>query len=203
LLTSQSPDFIFQNLIQTFAPVTANAVPPNTIQTFATTSGSPNINVTAPGQILTISLKGFTGLLQPPFQVMSERVDTTNHVLSVVTMAGHPLAGWRYWRVYSIGANDVVIETGAYDTPGPGFRNYVGYYVAIGTVKQAWREYMEDIQVGLNNVPQGAHLGNSLGGITLVDLSRYNGPLLNGYWDYSGAFTNYILNNVCQATACN
>jgi hypothetical protein len=43
---------------------------------------------------------------------MSERVDTTNNVISVVTLQGHPLAGWRYWRVYSIGTNDLVVETG-------------------------------------------------------------------------------------------
>ena len=36
-----------------------------------------------------------------------------------------------------------------------------------------------------------------------MDLSTYNGPLLNAYWDYSGNFTNYILNNVCQSTSCN
>lgn len=52
-------------------------------------------------------------------------------------------------------------------------------------------------------VPQGNNIKTSLGGITLGDLSLTNGPLVNGYWNYSGAFKNYILNNVCQPTSCN
>jgi hypothetical protein len=27
--------------------------------------------------------------------------------------------------------------------------------------------------------------------------------LVDGYWDYGGDFTGYILNNVCQSTSCN
>ena len=27
--------------------------------------------------------------------------------------------------------------------------------------------------------------------------------LIDGYWDYAGSLTNYILNNVCQSTSCN
>ena len=65
--------------------------------------------------------------------VMTERFDAANHTISAVTLAGHPLAGWRYWRVYSIGTNDVVIETGAYDQPGPGLKNYAGYFVTRKT----------------------------------------------------------------------
>lgn len=176
------------------------AVPLLPIQTFANPSGGP-INVTAPGQILTISLSGFAGILQPPFQVMTERVDPSANTISVVTLGGHPLAGWRYWRVYSIGTNDVVIETGAYDSPGPAPLNYVGYYVTIGTVKRAWSEYVRYIQHYLK-APAGTNLQNSLNGIALADLSPYNGPLIDGYWDYSGKFTNYILQNVCQSTIC-
>ena len=104
--------------------------------------------------------------------------------------------------MYSIGTNDVVIETGAYDAPAPGPLNYAGYYLSEGTVKQAWKEYMLYIQTTSLKVPQGTHIKTSLGGITLGDLSPYNGPIVNGYWDYSGAFTNYILNNVCQSTSC-
>ena len=113
---------------------------------------------------------------------MTRRVDPINHVISVVTLAGHPLAGWRYWRVYSIGTNDVVIETGAYDSPGPGPVNYSGYYVSMGTIKQAWKQYMTYIQVALK-APQGTNIQNSLGGRPLGDLSWTNGPLLNGYLD--------------------
>ena len=132
---------------------------------------------------------------------MTERVDPVAHVISVVTLAGHPLAGWRYWRVYSIGTNDVVIEIGAYDQPGPGIKNYVGYYVSKGTVILGWQKYLKYIQTQLD-VPQGSHLQNSLGGIGLRSFPAGNGPLLNGYWDYFGDFISYILNNVCQSTAC-
>lgn len=205
LLTSQSPDAIFQNLVQTFAPVTippGQTQSPNTIQTFTSPQTGNSINVIPPpGQILGITLSGWARFVQDTFYVKTRRVDTINHVISVVTLAGHPLAGWRYWRVYSIGTNDVVIETGGYDSAGPGLKRYAGYYITIGTIKQAWKEYMLYIQTSLN-APQGSNIKTSLGGIALGDLSLRNGPLVNGYWDYSGAFTNYILNNVCQSTAC-
>ena len=131
LLTDKTPNYIFQNYMTTFDPV-VDAPNRNTVMLFedATNPVAP-INVTTSGQVLQISLKGFNSALQKPFFVMTERVDSVNHVISVVTLKGHPLAGWRYWRVYSIGVNDVVIETGAYDEPAPGLANYAGYYIAI------------------------------------------------------------------------
>jgi len=29
-----------------------------------------------------------------------------------------------------------------------------------------------------------------------------DGSLLEGYWDYDGDFTGYILENVCQSSSC-
>jgi hypothetical protein len=45
-------------------------------------------------------------------------------------------------------------------------------------------------------------LNGTLGGIKL---KNYDGPyrLIQGYWDYAGDFTSYILNNVCQSSSCN
>ena len=64
-------------------------------------------------------------------------------------------------------------------------------------------QYLQYMKTQLG-VPQGSHLNNSLGGINLRSYPPWNGPLLNGYWDYFGDFTSYILNNVCQsATWCN
>ncbi|MBZ5606807.1 MAG: hypothetical protein LAP38_01005 [Acidobacteriia bacterium] len=204
LLTTASPDFIFQNYIQTFLPVTALANPRNPVMTFTGPGGSNTINVTGAGQTLTIALRGFDQFLQNPFQVMTERFDPTAHTISVVTLAGHPLAGWRYWRVYSIGTNDVVIETGAYDQPGPGAKNFAGYYVATGSVFRGWQKYLEFIQSKLPpGTVQGSHLQNSLGGIPLRNFPVPHQPLLKGYWDHLGDFTQYILNNVCQSTSCN
>lgn len=40
------------------------------------------------------------------------------------------------------------------------------------------------------------------GAATTAVFPPSNGPLVNGYWDYFGDFTNYILNNVCQSTVC-
>jgi hypothetical protein len=200
LLTDKSPDFIFQTYLQTFLPVTG--VNTNSQMTLTSPTGGPPI-VSGVGQLLKITLNGFIkGGLQEPFYVMTERFDTTADTISVVTLEGHPLAGWRYWRVHSIGTNDVVIETGAYDQPGPTPLQYAGYYVAEGTIHKAWQEYMQYIQSHLR-APQGSNLGNSLGGIPLRKYPWGDGTLLQGYMDYYGDFTQYILNNVCQANSCN
>jgi hypothetical protein len=199
LLTNQSPDSIFTTYMQKFLPVTGTN---NSVMTFTGPGGAQNINVTGPGQTLTIALNGWKSSLQKPFQVLTERFDPTNHVISAVTLQGHPLAGWRYWRVYSIGTNDVVVETGAYDQPGPGILNYAGYYVAKGDLQRGWQQYLQFIQSRLH-AAQGSKLGNTLGGITLRTYSGANPTLAEGYWDYAGDFTNYILNNVCQSTECN
>lgn len=198
LLTDKSPDFIFQNFVQTFAPVTLNN---NSVQNFTGPGGATAINVTGPDQQLTIRLS-LPSFLQGAFSVQTERFDPTNHVISAVTLQGHPLAGWRYWRVYSIGANDVVVETGAYDQPGPGLKNYAGYYIGHLLVSEGWREYLRYIQSHLG-APQGSNLRNTLGGINLRSYPWPDGPLVEGYWDYYGDFTNYILNNVCQSMSCN
>jgi hypothetical protein len=117
-------------------------------------------------------------------------------------MVGHPLAGWRYWRVYSIGTNDIVSETGAYDRPGPAFPNYLGYYFAKAKVLKAWYQYMKFIQNDLQ-VPQGTNLQGTIGGMQIPTYPYDHNSLLNGYWDSPGQYTNYILNNVCQLTTCN
>ena len=166
LLTSQSVDSIFQTLIQTFAPVTiatGQTSSPNPIMTFTGPGNNNAINVTMAGQIINIAIAWWAGgVVQPPFQIMTERVDSANHVISAVTLAGHPLAGWRYWRVYSIGTNDVVIETGAYDQPGPGPVNYAGYFISPPIVQLSWQKYMQFLKTRLN-APQGTNLANSPG----------------------------------------
>lgn len=161
LLTSQSPASIFKTYLQTFLPVTAPDSN-NTVMSFTTPSGSQNINVTGPGQTVTIKLQGIIRLAQGPFSVLSERVDSTNNVISVVTLKGHPLAGWRYWRAYSIGTNDVVIETGGYDQPGPLPWNFAGYYLSKKTLSKGWKQYLQYIQTHLN-AAEGTNLSNKLG----------------------------------------
>lgn len=201
LLTDKSADFIFQNYIQTFRPgirnLQSNNQPNNDVMIF-TAPGGQTIDVTGSGQTLTIELQGIAKLGQGPFSVLTERFDPANHVISAVTLKGHPLAGWRYWRVYSLGTNDIVVETGAYDQPGPGLKNYIGYYLAEGTVSLGWEHYLEFIQNDLQ-VPQGHslnHLGQNPAVIQQDQLRR-------GFWDYFGNYTSYILDNVCQAASCN
>ena len=207
LLTDKTPDFIFQNFIQTFSGAINTSNPANSVFTFGAAGGAP-INVTAPGQFLQITLKGFDGVLLSIFNVMTERVDVANHVISVVTLAGHPLAGWRYWRVYSVGVNDVVIETGACDQPGPGVNvldrlaNYAGYYIAQGSQVKGWEDMLNNIRINLQSPPLGSTTRTSLGGIPLRP-GYIGAGLLPGYWDRFGDFTNYILNNVCLSTVCN
>jgi hypothetical protein len=206
LLTDKSPEYIFQKYIQTFLPVGPKGG--NSVMVIDTPSGGNPI-VSGVGQVLRITLNGFANnVLQPPFYVMTERFDEAAHTISVVTLEGHPLSGWRYWRVYSIATNDVVVETGAYDQPGPTPLQYAGYYVAEGSIHRGWQQYMQFIQQA-EHASQGSHLANSLGGISLkkhpyppVPWVTTN-PLLEGYVDYLGDFTNYILNNICQAASCN
>jgi hypothetical protein len=205
LLTDKSPDYIFEKYIQTYLPVSkTGAINNNSVMIIDTPEGGRPV-VSGVGQTLRISLVSkLSSWLQEPFYIMTERFDPASHTISVVTLEGHPLAGWRYWRVYSIGTNDVVIETGAYDQPGYKPLQYAGYYVAEGTIHKGWQEYMQFIQNDLR-AAQGSHLGNALGGISLrkYPWESQTQTLLGGYMDYLGDFTNYILNNVCQASSCN
>src|SRR6185437_2256834 len=96
-------------------------------------------------------LQGIAQLGQGPFKVQTERVDVGNHVISVVTLDGHPLAGWRYWRVYSVDTNDIVIETAAVDTSGPGGKRSAGYWIFAGQVTAMWANYLRHILFDARN----------------------------------------------------
>ncbi len=120
-----------------------------------------------------------------PFSVRVERFDTTAHTISAVTLVGHPLAGWRYWRVFSAGTNDVVIETGAVDTQGPGIYNWAGFYIFKNDQIKCWWEYLQFSQKTLG-AKQGSNPARNI---------------VNGEWGPSqtGHDQNYILKNVCNA----
>jgi hypothetical protein len=205
--TDKSPDYIFQHYLRTFDGLTRNpndTPVKNSIQYFTNSplnagySGPDVVNVTDLNQVIDVHLRGFTGLLQRPFSILTERFDATNHVISVVTVKGHPLSGWRYWRVYSgQQSNEVIIETAAYDGPGPGMKNFSGYFIAQGTVSRAWRELLDYLQKqqDLNAAPMG---------IPVFDLAG-QGPvsvvkLRNGLWDMNRTYRDYVLYNVCLAS---
>ncbi|MGH9691151.1 MAG: hypothetical protein ACRD4C_08770 [Candidatus Acidiferrales bacterium] len=188
LLTSQSPASIFNTYLQTFLgaqPQSKNDV----------AQVPQNTNITASGQTLSFTLLGLPGRAlqltsgKGSFSVQVERFDTSADTISVVTLQGHPLAGWRYWSVYSIGTNDVVAETGAVDTNAPGPLNWAGYWVfhLLGTQTKMWREYLRYIQSQI-----GAAQGSN---------PAYN--FVNGEWNPASPSQSDILYNVCQATSCN
>ena len=133
--------------------------------------------ITSVGQVLSFVLHSVPALGQGPFSVRVNRLDPSTHTLVVVTQKGHPLDGWRYWRVFPVGTNDIVIETGAADRPHPGPLNYIGYYLANGQLK-VWQEFLQFIKKDLN-VPQGSH-------------SQWN--IVNGTRQFD---LNYILQNMC------
>jgi hypothetical protein len=133
------------------------------------------------------------GLGQGPFSVQIERFDTTADTISAVTLQGHPLAGWRYWRVYSVGTNDVVIETGAADTSAPGPINYTAYRTAKTKQIKIWQEYLQFVLKDLrsNGDPNATQGSNP----------TYNN--VYGKWDPASPSLTNILYNICLATSCN
>jgi hypothetical protein len=98
---------------------------------------------------------------------------------------------------------DVVVETGAYDGPGPGPKNYVGFYLASGTISVGWRSFLHFIQSQKDDLGPAVSIQNHL------NIGDPNSPtlpalfLLDGYWDRDNVYMNYILNNECQAAVCN
>ncbi len=184
LLTAASPDLIFSQYIQTFAGA------------HQLTNGvgfmPDDTNVTGPNQILKVTLAMPLRLGQAPFNIETERFDPTAHTISVVTLTGHPLAGWRYWRVYSIGTNDVVIETGAVDRQGPGLKNFAGYWLFQGFQEKMWRDYLQFILFDIHNWDPSAVQGSN--------------PLYNritGEFEPTTPSQVDILENVCESAACN
>jgi len=117
------------------------------------------------------------------------------NTIAVVTLKGHPLAGWRYWRVFLVGTNrclvptpgcptnDIVVETGAVDKPAPGALNYIGFYIGKYTQLKCWREYLQYIRKAL--------------GARQVPSSQYD---MRGRWNIN---QKYNSQNICQKDSCN
>ena len=179
LLTDKTPDFIFVNFLQTFDG--CKKLNGNTAADVAilTQTGT----VTALGQKITFILQGFSQLGQGPFDVLVNRFDPVSHTIAVATLRGHPLDGWRYFRVFSAGTNDVVVETGSLDRSHLGPLNYIGYYIVQNQLK-IWKDDLRYIQTKL-----GARQGTN---------SQYN--VVNGVKPY---VRSYIEPRICEAASCN
>lgn len=108
-------------------------------------------------------------------------------IMSAVTLQGHPVEGWRYWRVYSNGTNDVVIETGAADLPGPGAKSFWGYYYFQPDQVEIWHQYLEYI---LSNIKTSGLDPNATEGHNLATSPE-------GEWNAEPQ--SFILNMLCQA----
>ena len=83
----------------------------------------------------------------------------------------------------------------------PGGINYVGYYLARGTISRSWREFMKYMQ-------KQPDLGPAISTQKYLNIGGNNlnipaEQLLDGIWDFYNHYTNFILNNVCQSTVCN
>ena len=215
ILTTVTADTIFSNYLQTFNGAGFLANQNDQVDII----NSPPPPVTAAGQDITFALNSFVsyvlypwgcgplgdlpcGPLQGPFTVQTERFDPSADTISVVTMTGHPLAGWRYFRVFAVGTNDLVVETGAVDTYAGGGHffspaarplNWAGYYIFRNKQLKIWEEdlryILRDIQMNLDSkAVQGSN-------------PQYN--IVKGIWDPQTPSQSYILNNVCQSTSCN
>lgn len=81
---------------------------------------------------------------------------------------GHPLRGYRYWKVYNPDGrkNEMIVETGALDQPGPLRLDPIKFIAGASSVNRMWSEYVEDFvgitrgQIGSNypeySCPQGS-----------------------------------------------
>jgi hypothetical protein len=102
---------------------------------------------------------------QGPFSVGIAQLNFDTNMMSAVTLKGHPLAGWRYWRVFPAGVNDLVVETGAVDAHGPGPKNFLGYYLLGWLQLKVWQREFEFIANDLRARgagQQGSSLANNM-----------------------------------------
>ena len=101
LTTDATPDQIFNTYVRTFDALASNSVVQVSV---------PQGGVDSVGQVVTCELIGPIGYGQPAFSVESIRFDAASRTLAVKTLPGHPLLGWRYWRVSSPAAGQVKVE---------------------------------------------------------------------------------------------
>lgn len=189
ILTDTSPDVIFNEYVRTFSGVTAGD---------QATVEVPNGIVTAVGQRVTFTLTVAMAVFQGPFAVETVRFDPANRTMAVKTvlegnifdpLPGHPLEGWRFWRVSQVSLGQVLVETGAVDRPAPGpatilwpvttFVNYVNYLLFDFLQTEIWNQYL-------------THVVDELGGITTSP-----SYLRRGTWDDPVFNRTYIMNHVC------
>ena len=137
-LTAESPEDVFARYLPTFAGIRQG-----TNGMARVISPLPVIGVC---DVVTFRMNVFLlDAVNGAFSVAITQFAPTTLTLSAVTLDGHPIAGWRYWRVYSDQPGHVWIETGAHEGPGPGPLNFAGYYAFTGVQLNVWYQYMSYI----------------------------------------------------------
>jgi RHS repeat-associated protein len=128
-----SADEFFEGFVRTFDGVNASNV--------ATVSGAP---VSSAGQVLTFDINSpIFSIGQQPFDVRVVRYDPGERTISAVTLGGHPLRGWRYWRVIQLGdPHHFAVETGAVDVANRGIDALLGK-ASLKNVLPLWEQYMQ------------------------------------------------------------
>lgn len=78
----------------------------------ATPLGGPASNI---GDSIRWEIGGLMAIGQPAFDVQVDQLDRNRRFISVVTLRGHPLSGFRFWEVVATSgqSRDFVVRTGA------------------------------------------------------------------------------------------
>ena len=148
-------------------------------------------NISAVGNELTFMMQDPNiAPWRPPFKVKVVRYDAAAYTIAVETLPGHPLVGWRYFRVFQHTPGKLVLETGAMDDAAPGFVNLVGFYAArygTGGMTEVWRQHFENVLANMATSISGASRGTD---------PPYDLSLTAGKWDWN---KQYIMTHVCGA----
>lgn len=184
ILTSATSEEVFDRFLTTFSGVNGGNVA-------SVRQGSDEPNVTGVRQILTFTLSLPLGALQPPFSVVTVRVDRAARTIVAATMYGHPLIGWRYWRVFEPVSGDLVVETGSLEIPYPfgvdPFEKVVGFFAEkwlVGKQLEIWKQELEFILNELRRTDESATQGSAL-----------DPSLVAGKWNRN--YKPYVIQNIC------
>jgi RHS repeat-associated protein len=143
-LSGVTADLVFSKYITSFAGINKGEGAVLSVDI----NGNPTGSVSQVGDVLKFSFKDLTRLVQPSFSVVVKRFSPEDHTISVVTLQGHPLAGYRYFRVFELDRPDhVIVETGAVDRAAMGLKNELGFHFGAGTQLKNWEQYLQFIAV--------------------------------------------------------
>jgi hypothetical protein len=98
------------------------------------------------GDMFSFDMPGFVAEVgQADFDVRINKFSSQSRFMSVVTQEGHPLRGWRFWRVTEDGG-DIVVETGAVDEANGRVARLKSKLVSRDIVFPPWAEMLENVR---------------------------------------------------------